>query len=112
MSAICALGLFLAVAFVAFAIFGSKLPDIANAGTFTVVGQITFAIIVIYVVALLMLKKTIDADAGLPILAGLAGVIVGKARGGGTSDGVGGGSGTRRDPLERSDSSSRGASLD
>jgi uncharacterized membrane protein YgcG len=95
-SLLCAIGLVGAFAFIAYAIFGSKLKDISDTGIFTIVGQITFSIIVIYVVALLMLKKTIDADAGLPILAGLAGVIVGKARGGGGGGGggnAGGGNG-------------------
>jgi uncharacterized membrane protein YgcG len=92
-SVLCGMGLVMAVAFVAYAIFGSKLKDVADSGIFTIIGQITFSIIVIYVVALLMLKKTIDADAGLPILAGLAGVIVGKARGGGGGGGGGSGGG-------------------
>jgi hypothetical protein len=92
-SLICALALFMAIAFMAYSIFGQKLKDIADTGILTVVDQITFSIIVIYVVALLMLKGTVTAASGLPVLAGLAGGIVGKARGGGTTNGNGGGGG-------------------
>ena|SRR5581483_11013579 len=93
LSSIIALVILVAFAFIAYAIKGSKLGDIANAGTFTVIGQIVFSLVVVYVVTLLMLKDVIDSEAGLPILAGVAGVIVGKARGGNASagDGTGGG---------------------
>ena len=99
-SGIVALVLVMALAFVAYAIKGQQLKDIASVGTFTVIGQLAFTLVVIYVVALLMLKKTIDSDAGLPILAGLAGVIVGKARGGGTVSNGGPGRGRAADETE------------
>ena len=54
--------------------------EITDAGVFTVAAQVAFSLVVICVVTLLMFAGTVQADAGLPILAGLAGVIVGKSR--------------------------------
>lgn len=44
-------------------------------------GQITVAILLLIVVTVLLLTKTIDPDAGLPILSGITGFAIAKGTG-------------------------------
>jgi hypothetical protein len=44
----------------------------------TTSGQVTVAILLLIVVTVLLLTRTIEADAGLPILAGIAGFAIAK----------------------------------
>ena len=77
-----ALALFLVLFLIWFSLAKGKVTwsEITDAGVFTVAAQVAFSLVVICVVTLLMFAGTVQADAGLPILAGLAGVIVGKSR--------------------------------
>src|SRR4029079_429080 len=59
--------------------------EITEAGVFTVAAQVAFSLVVICVVTLLRFAGIVQPDAGLPILAGIAGVIVGKSRSAGTA---------------------------
>lgn len=52
----------------------------------TTYGQVTVAVLLLIVVAVLLLTKTIEPDAGLPILSGIAGFAI--AKGTGTSGGT------------------------
>ena len=52
-------------------------------------GQIALAVVVVLIVAILLLTKTIDADAGLPILTAVVAFVIGKgidAKGAGRND--------------------------
>jgi hypothetical protein len=77
-----AFALFLVLFLIWFSLAKGKVTwsEITDAGVFTVAAQVAFSLVVICVVTLLMFAGTVQADAGLPILAGLAGVIVGKSR--------------------------------
>lgn len=88
-----AFALFLVLFLIWFSLAKGKVTwgEITDAGIFTVAAQVAFSLVVICVVTLLMFAGTVQADAGLPILAGLAGVIVGKSRSAGTAAAAGGG---------------------
>jgi Ca2+/Na+ antiporter len=91
-----AFSLFVVMALIAYLLFKRPWPDIRDSGVFTVAAQVTFSLVVICVITLLMFAGVVKAEAGLPILAGIAGVIVGKSRsvaGGGGNGGDGGGAG-------------------
>jgi Ca2+/Na+ antiporter len=75
-----AFSLFIVMALIAYLLFKQSWADIRDSGVFTVAAQVTFSLIVICVVTLLMFGGVVSAEAGLPILAGIAGVIVGKSR--------------------------------
>ena len=51
-------------------------------------GQITLAVLLLIVVTVLLLTRTIDPDAGLPILSGIAGFAIAKTTGPSGSAGV------------------------
>jgi hypothetical protein len=51
-------------------------------------GQITVAVLLLIVVTVLLLTRTIDPDAGLPILSGIAGFAIAKITGSSGSAGV------------------------
>lgn len=51
-------------------------------------GQITVAVLLLIVVTVLLLTRTIDPDAGLPILSGIAGFAIAKTTGPSGSAGV------------------------
>jgi len=75
-----AFALILVLALIAYLLFKQSWSDISDSGVFTIAAQITFSLIVICVVTLLMFAGVVSAEAGLPVLAGIAGVIVGKSR--------------------------------
>jgi Ca2+/Na+ antiporter len=96
-----AFALFLVLALIAYILYKRTWEEISDSGVFTIAAQVSFSLVVICVVALLMFAGTVAPAAGLPILSGLAGVIVGKSRtattvvaGGGATTGQQGGGST------------------
>jgi hypothetical protein len=75
-----AFALFLVLALIAYILYKRTWEEISDSGVFTIAAQVSFSLVVICVIALLMFAGTVGAAAGLPILSGLAGVIVGKSR--------------------------------
>jgi Ca2+/Na+ antiporter len=72
--------LFLVLTLIAYILYKRTWEEISDSGVFTIAAQVSFSLVVICVVALLMFAGTVAPAAGLPILSGLAGVIVGKSR--------------------------------
>jgi hypothetical protein len=95
LTAICsitAFALFLVYAFLAYSIKRRGNDPVPDASLWTVAAQIAFSILTVAVVTLLMFDGIVSSEAGLAVLAGVTGVIVGKARtlgGGGNGGGAG-----------------------
>jgi uncharacterized membrane protein YhaH (DUF805 family) len=66
----------LAVGAVAATVYGEYLSR--RNEFWTTYGQVTIAVLLLIVVTILLLTKTIDPDAGLPILSGVAGFAIAK----------------------------------